>query len=37
MVEPDQWVRCIDVHAGKVIVRPANKPPDLGGLEDAFG
>jgi membrane-bound ClpP family serine protease len=26
MVNPGQWVRCIDVRAGKVIVRPANKP-----------
>jgi membrane-bound ClpP family serine protease len=35
MVEPDQWVRCIDVKAGRVIVRPADKP-DLGDLETAF-
>ena len=34
MVEPGQWVRCVDVRAGKVIVRPADKP-DLGGLETA--
>jgi membrane-bound serine protease (ClpP class) len=34
MVEPGQWVRCIDVHAGKVIVRPA-QPPSLGDLEAA--
>jgi membrane-bound ClpP family serine protease len=26
MVDPDQWVRCIDVKAGKVIVRPVEKP-----------
>jgi membrane-bound serine protease (ClpP class) len=26
MVEPGQWVRCIDVRAGKVIVRPVEKP-----------
>lgn len=32
MVEPGQWVRCIDVKAGKVIVRPVAKP-DLGALE----
>src|SRR5436305_9318394 len=25
MVEPGQWVRCVDVQAGKVIVRPAQK------------
>src|SRR5919197_4720608 len=30
MVEPGQWVRCIDVKAGRVIVRQADKPPDLG-------
>jgi membrane-bound ClpP family serine protease len=35
MVEPGQWVRCIDVKAGKVIVRPVQKP-DLGDLESAF-
>jgi membrane-bound serine protease (ClpP class) len=26
MVEAGQWVRCVDVRAGKVIVRPADKP-----------
>jgi membrane-bound serine protease (ClpP class) len=37
MVEPGQWVRCIDVRAGKVIVRPAD-PPKLSDLENAdFG
>jgi len=35
MVEPGQWVRCIDVKAGKVVVRAAEKP-DLGDLETAF-
>ncbi len=35
MVEPGQWVRCIDVKAGKVIVRLVEKP-DLGDLETAF-
>jgi membrane-bound serine protease (ClpP class) len=34
MVEPGEWVRCIDVRAGRVIVRPAPKP-DVGALEDA--
>jgi membrane-bound serine protease (ClpP class) len=34
MVEPGQWVRCIDVRVGRVIVRPADKP-DLGALENA--
>jgi membrane-bound serine protease (ClpP class) len=33
LIEPGQWVRCIDVQAGKVIVRPVDKPPDLGDLE----
>lgn len=35
MVEPGQWVRCIDVRAGKVVVRAVEKP-DLGDLESAF-
>ena len=35
MIEPGQWVRCIDVKAGRVIVRPVEKPPDLGDLETA--
>jgi membrane-bound serine protease (ClpP class) len=26
MVEPGQWVRCVEVRAGKVIVRPVDKP-----------
>ncbi len=26
MVDADQWVRCIDVKAGKVVVRPIDKP-----------
>jgi membrane-bound serine protease (ClpP class) len=34
MVDPGQWVRCIDVRAGKVIVRPVERP-DLGDLESA--
>lgn len=34
MVDPGQYVRCIDVQAGKVIVRPVEKP-DLGDLENA--
>ena len=37
MVEPGQWVRCIAVQAGKVIVRPVDKP-NLEDLETAdFG
>ena len=34
MVEPGQWVRCIAVQAGKVIVRPVDKP-NLDDLENA--
>ena len=34
MVEPGQWVRCVDVQAGKVIVRPVDKP-NLDDLETA--
>ena len=37
MVDGGQWVRCIEVRAGKVIVRPVEKP-NLGNLEEAvFG
>jgi membrane-bound ClpP family serine protease len=32
MVDANEWVRCVDVRAGRVIVRPAQKP-DLGQLE----
>ncbi len=32
MVEPGQYVRCIDVRAGKVLVRPIDQP-DLGDME----
>ncbi len=35
MVDAGQWVRCIDVQAGKVIVRPAERP-SLGDLETAI-
>jgi membrane-bound serine protease (ClpP class) len=35
MVDSGQLVRCIDVRAGKVIVRPIEKP-DLGDLETAI-
>ncbi|MBI1913289.1 MAG: hypothetical protein HYS12_00800 [Planctomycetes bacterium] len=37
MVERGQWVRCVDVKSGKVIVRPVEKP-NLNDLEAAdFG
>jgi len=32
MVETVQWVRCVDVRAGKVVVRPVDKP-DIEDLE----
>jgi membrane-bound serine protease (ClpP class) len=35
MVEPGQWVRCVDVQGARVVVRPADRPPDLGRLESA--
>lgn len=39
MIEPGQWVRCIDVRSGRVVVRRAEKPIDLGDLtpEDLRG
>ncbi len=36
MVDGGQWVRCIDVRAGKVVVRPVEKPDDLGDLDEAI-
>jgi len=35
MVDAGQWVRCIDVQAGKVVVRPTERP-GLGDLETAI-
>jgi membrane-bound serine protease (ClpP class) len=35
MVEPGQWVRCIDVRAGRVVVRPVERP-GLADLENAI-
>jgi membrane-bound serine protease (ClpP class) len=34
LIEPGRLVRCLDVRAGKVVVRLAEKP-DVGGLENA--
>jgi membrane-bound serine protease (ClpP class) len=34
MIDAGDWVRCIDVRAGRVLVRKVDKP-DLGKLEDA--
>lgn len=33
MIDPGVWVRCIDVKAGRVIVRQVERPPDLGDLD----
>ena len=33
MIDPGQWVRCIDVKAGKVMVRQVERPPDLGDID----
>ena len=33
VIEPGRWVRCIDVKSGKVVVREADGPPDLGELD----
>jgi membrane-bound serine protease (ClpP class) len=35
MVDAGEWVRCVDVRAGKVVVRPAERP-NLDNLETAF-
>jgi membrane-bound serine protease (ClpP class) len=38
MIEPNQWVRCVDIKAGRVIVRQVPRPPDLGEMDTAvFG
>jgi membrane-bound serine protease (ClpP class) len=33
MIPPGHWVRCIDVKAGRVIVRQVDRPPDLGDMD----
>jgi membrane-bound ClpP family serine protease len=35
MIGPGQWVRCIDVKAGRVIVRQVDRPPDLADMDPA--
>jgi membrane-bound serine protease (ClpP class) len=35
MIEPGQWVRCIDVQGGRVVVRQTERP-GLGDLETAI-
>jgi membrane-bound ClpP family serine protease len=32
LIEPGKWVRCIDVRAGRVIVREVEAPPDLSAM-----
>ena len=34
MIEPGKWVKCMDVRAGKVVVRQVDKPPEMGSFED---
>lgn len=29
LIEPGQWVKCVDVRGGRVIVRPTSPPPSL--------
>jgi membrane-bound serine protease (ClpP class) len=36
MIEPHQWVRCVDVKAGRVLVRAVDKPPDLNAMDTAL-
>ena len=33
LIDPGQWVRCIDVRAGTVVVRQVERPPDLANLD----
>jgi len=38
MVEPNQWVRCVDIKGGHVVVRHVDAPPDLGNMDTSvFG
>ena len=36
MIEPNHWVRCVDIKGGRVIVRPVAAPPDLGAIDTAL-
>jgi membrane-bound serine protease (ClpP class) len=36
MIEPHQWVRCVEVKAGRVIVRPIDRPPNLEEMDTAL-
>jgi membrane-bound serine protease (ClpP class) len=33
MIDPERWVRCVDVRGGRVIVRQVDAPPDLGEMD----
>jgi membrane-bound serine protease (ClpP class) len=33
MIDPGEWVRCIDVRAGTVVVRQVERPPDLANMD----
>ena len=33
LIGPGQWVRCIDVKAGRVIVRHVGRPPELADMD----
>jgi membrane-bound serine protease (ClpP class) len=35
LIQPGQWVQCVEVKAGKVIVRQVDAPPDLENLDTA--
>ncbi len=33
LIEANTWVKCIEIRAGKLIVRQVSKPPDLGEMD----
>jgi membrane-bound ClpP family serine protease len=38
LIEPNHWVRCVDIRSGQVIVRQVEAPPDLGNMDtELFG
>ena len=36
MIQPNQWVRCVDIKGGRVMVRAVAAPPDLGSMDTAL-
>jgi membrane-bound ClpP family serine protease len=36
LIEPNHWVRCVDVKGGRVIVRQVPAPPELGDADTAL-